>query len=29
MSSSLTINCYGFVTGCRKLYFSSVRCHKP
>jgi len=26
MSSNLKANCYGFATGCRKLYLSSVGC---
>jgi len=27
MSPNLPKNLYGFVTGCRELYFSSVGCH--
>ena len=29
MSPKLNPNCYGFATGCRKLYFCFVRCRKP
>jgi len=29
MTSSFEANCYGFATGCRKLYFSPAGCRKP
>ena len=29
MPPNFTANSHGFVTGCRKLYFSSVECRNP